>query len=55
VDGHEREEAGELKGQAEAQDDKGVIGQAVADAGAATAPVARSGGMLGSVTSLPFS
>src|ERR671922_1735367 len=42
VDGDEREEAGELKGQAEAQNGKGVIGQAVADAGAATVPVVRA-------------
>ena len=36
MDGDEREEAGELKGQAEAQDGEGVVGEAVAEAGAAT-------------------
>ena len=42
MDGDEREEAGELKGQAEAQDGKGVIGEAVADAGGATVPAVRA-------------
>src|SRR5215208_3724991 len=42
ADGDEREEAGELKGQAEAQDGEGVVGEAVADAGGATAPVVRA-------------
>src|SRR4051812_2736741 len=42
ADGDEREEAGELKGQAEAQDGEGVFGEAVADAGAATVPVVRA-------------
>src|SRR5215218_9148026 len=42
ADGDKREEAGELKGQAEAQDGEGVVGEAVADAGAATVRVVRA-------------
>src|SRR3954454_15251572 len=39
VDGDERDEAGELKGQAEAQDGKRMFGEALKDAGGASVAV----------------
>src|SRR4051794_546088 len=41
-DRDEHEEASELKGKPEAQDGKGVVDEAVADAGTATVPVVRT-------------